>query len=374
MLHLPPGDPRRRRVPRDGRRAPRPQAREPADRRGVEHQDHRLRPLEHLRLAARDAADGVRLAVLRGAGDDCGAAVLGRQGRHLVARRLPLRDALRLPAVRGPRHEQPVQEDHGGHVQGRVVRLRRRARDDPRAAHDRPQPPLWRRRHLRAPVVCRALLRRARAAAVAPPGAAAGGDAGADRGGDPQAGRGLWLLRRPLRPVPPGAEAQPRDRHLPPPPAAPQPHRRRAAAAGGERVGAHARGRRRRLRRRHPRGRRARRRRRRRRRRADAGDGGGARRALRAAAAVGVAPHRRGAAARRVRAAAAVGAAGARRAVAAQLDPECRRRRRRRRTSCRGRRRPTPPRPTARAGRRRARGRAGWRRRWCAGGRRRAST
>ena len=47
--------------------------------------------------------------------------------------------------------------------------------------------------------------------------------------------------------------------------------------------------------------------------------------ALRAAAAVGVAPHRRGAAARRVRAAAAVGAAGARRAVAAQLDPECRR-------------------------------------------------
>ena len=72
MLHLPPGDPRRHaRRSAAATSSPRTCDDEASNIKIIDF------GLSNTFLAARDAADGVRLAVLRGAGDDCGAAVLG---------------------------------------------------------------------------------------------------------------------------------------------------------------------------------------------------------------------------------------------------------------------------------------------------------
>ena len=80
-----------------------PAAGERAARRARQHQGDRLRAGHDALCARRGAARGVRIAPLRGARDAAGRRVPRAADRHVEPGRLPVRDALRLPALRRAR-------------------------------------------------------------------------------------------------------------------------------------------------------------------------------------------------------------------------------------------------------------------------------
>jgi hypothetical protein len=50
--------------------------------------------------------------LLRASRDDRGSEIRRAEGGHLVVRRDPVRSAVRVPAVRRPRHPSALQQDH----------------------------------------------------------------------------------------------------------------------------------------------------------------------------------------------------------------------------------------------------------------------
>ncbi|KAF7093861.1 hypothetical protein CFC21_096244, partial [Triticum aestivum] len=152
---LPPAHLRGRLLPRPRRVPPRPQAREPAPRRGRQPQGRRFRAQRARwpRTPRRAAPHRVRHAGVRGPRGARREWLRRRQGRHLVLRCHPLRAPRRRPAVPGREPHVHVPQDAARRLPLPVVGLQGRPEVDRQAARPQPEQPHHDRQPRRVAVV-----------------------------------------------------------------------------------------------------------------------------------------------------------------------------------------------------------------------------